>query len=165
MFNLDKSSKTGRIWVSKRDESNEIDFFYYRRKTSKSHRSGGSHLRKNQRFPLLTCVNDCFCKCICLYIAFIQTNRPEEAIWDSYNKRKPDYTALLRELTQKEWDSYTPSYIWKDKKTHLQRRHAYVIQGVSEKTEQIWNRSQLRKAVEVMNSLVQIDYLGTYDVE
>ena len=40
-----------------------------------------------------------------------------------------------------------------------------VIQGVSEKTEQIWNRSQRREAAQSMKFLINIDCLGTYDVE
>ena len=40
-----------------------------------------------------------------------------------------------------------------------------VLQGVSEKTEQILICSQLRIADRGMNYLINIDYLGTYKVE
>ena len=33
------------------------------------------------------------------------------------------------------------------------------------KTEQIWNRSQRREAAQSMKFLINIDCLGTYDVE
>ena len=36
---------------------------------------------------------------------------------------------------------------------------------VYNKTEQIWNRSQRRKAAQSMKFLINIDCLGTYDVE
>ena len=39
------------------------------------------------------------------------------------------------------------------------------IQGVSEKTEKIWNRSQRCEAAQSMKFLINIDCLGTYDVE
>ena len=41
----------------------------------------------------------------------------------------------------------------------------YNLQGVSEKTEQIWNCSQRREAAQSMKVLINIDCLGTYDVE
>ena len=40
-----------------------------------------------------------------------------------------------------------------------------IIQGVSEKTEQIWNRSQRREAAQSMKFFINIDCLGIYDVE
>ena len=40
-----------------------------------------------------------------------------------------------------------------------------TIQGVSKKTEQIWNRSQRREAAQSMKFLINIDCLGTYDVQ
>ena len=43
--------------------------------------------------------------------------------------------------------------------------YPFNIQGVSEKTEQIWNRSQRREAAQSMKFLINIDCLGTYDVE
>ena len=41
----------------------------------------------------------------------------------------------------------------------------FIIQGVPEKTEQIWNCSQRREAAQSMKFLINIDCLGTYDVE
>ena len=41
----------------------------------------------------------------------------------------------------------------------------YTIQGVSEKNEQILNCSQRREAAQSMKFLINIDCLGTYDVE
>ena len=41
-----------------------------------------------------------------------------------------------------------------------------TIQGVYiKKAEQIWNRSQRREAAQSMKFLINIDCLGTYDVE
>ena len=39
------------------------------------------------------------------------------------------------------------------------------IQGVSKKTEQIWNRSQRREAAQSMKFLINIECLSSYDVE
>ena len=38
-----------------------------------------------------------------------------------------------------------------------------VLQGISNKTEQIGNRSQLCKAAQVIWFLIQIDHFGTYE--
>ena len=40
-----------------------------------------------------------------------------------------------------------------------------VYYRVYKKTEQIWNRSQRREAAQSMKFLINIDCLGTYDVE
>ena len=43
--------------------------------------------------------------------------------------------------------------------------YIYIYRVYKKKTEQIGNRSEIRKAAQVMKFLVQIDYFGTYDVE
>ena len=43
--------------------------------------------------------------------------------------------------------------------------YVYIYTGCIKKTEQIWNRSQRREAAQRMKFLINIDCLGTYDVE
>ena len=41
----------------------------------------------------------------------------------------------------------------------------FIIQGVSKKSRQIWNRSLFREALQCTNIFIKIDCLGTYNVE
>ena len=43
--------------------------------------------------------------------------------------------------------------------------YMYIYTGYIKKTEQILNRSQRREAAQNMKFLINIDCLGTYDVE
>ena len=47
----------------------------------------------------------------------------------------------------------------------IQLFSVYHYTGCIKKTEQIWNRSQRREAAQSMKFLINIDCLGTYDVE
>ena len=58
-------------------------------------------------------------------------------------------------------NTLTTSKILKSQK----KRNSFKTTGCIKKTEQILNRSQRREAAQSMKFLINVDCLGTYDVE